>query len=129
DLCEDATDVSVPRAVIRQVVINLVRNAAESLSEGGDVSIHTLAPVWQGGKTWVELEIADTGNGIPADIRTSLFSPVRSTKGKGHSGLGLSVVKQLIDDREGIINCRTGRGGTAFRILFPSAANNKNDDE
>ncbi|MDX1551268.1 MAG: HDOD domain-containing protein [Marinobacter sp.] len=129
DLCEEPTDVSVPRAVIRQVVINLVRNAAESLSEGGDVSIHTLAPVWQGGKTWVELEIADTGKGIPADIRTHLFSPVRSTKGKGHSGLGLSVVKQLIDDMEGIINCRTGRGGTAFRILFPSAANNKNDDE
>ena len=129
DLCEDATDVSVPRAVIRQVVINLVRNAAESLAEGGDVSIHTLAPVWQGGKTWVELEIADTGNGIPADVRTNLFSPVRSTKGKGHSGLGLSVVKQLIDDREGIISCRTGRGGTAFRILFPAAANNKNDDE
>ncbi|MBL3557370.1 MULTISPECIES: HDOD domain-containing protein [Marinobacter] len=129
DLCEEPTDVSVPRAVIRQVVINLVRNAAESLSEGGDVSIHTLAPFWQGGKTWVELEIADTGKGIPADIRTHLFSPVRSTKGKGHSGLGLSVVKQLIDDMEGIINCRTGRGGTAFRILFPSAANNKNDDE
>lgn len=129
DLCDESTDVSVPRAVIRQVVINLVRNAAESLSEGGDVHIHTLAPVWQGGNTWVELEIADTGNGIPADIRTHLFSPVRSTKGKGHSGLGLSVVKQLIDDMEGIINCRTGRGGTAFRILFPSAANNKNDDE
>ncbi|MEP1214553.1 MAG: HDOD domain-containing protein [Marinobacter sp.] len=129
DLCEEPTDVSVPRAVIRQVVINLVRNAAESLSEGGDVSIHTLAPVWQGGETWVELEIADSGKGISADIRKNLFSPVRSTKGNGHSGLGLSVVKQLIDDMEGIINCRTGRGGTAFRILFPSAANNKNDDE
>lgn len=129
DLCDEPTDLSVPRSVIRQVVINLVRNAAESLSEGGEVSIHTLAPVWQSGKTWVELEIADTGKGIPADIRKNLFSPVGSTKGKGHSGLGLSVVKQLIDDMEGIINCRTGRGGTAFRILFPSAANNKNDNE
>ncbi|NMT64186.1 HDOD domain-containing protein [Marinobacter orientalis] len=129
DLCDESTDVTVPGAVIRQVVINLVRNAVESLPEGGKVSVHTLAPVWQNGKTWVELEIADTGNGIPADIRKNLFSPVQSTKGKGHSGLGLSVVKQLIDDMEGIINCRTGRGGTAFRILFPSAANNKNDDE
>ena len=128
-LCEDPTDVAVPGAVIRQVVINLVRNAAECLANGGEVSIHTLAPVWQSGKTWVELEVADTGNGIPADVRKNLFSPVRSTKGKGHSGLGLSVVKQLIDDMEGIINCRTGRGGTAFRILFPAAANKKNDDE
>ncbi|MCL7944268.1 HDOD domain-containing protein [Marinobacter sp. ATCH36] len=128
DLCEEPTEVSVPRAVIRQVVINLARNAAESLPDGGNVSIHTLAPVWQNGKTWIELEITDTGTGIPADIRKNLFSPVRSTKGKGHSGLGLSVVKQLIDDMEGIINCRTGTGGTAFRILFPSAANNKNDD-
>ncbi|MDL0430525.1 HDOD domain-containing protein [Marinobacter sp. TBZ242] len=129
DLCDESTDVAVPGAVIRQVVINLVRNAAESMPDGGDVFIHTLAPVWQSGKTWVELEIADTGKGIPADVRKSLFSPVRSTKGKGHSGLGLSVVKQLIDDMEGIINCRTGRGGTAFRILFPSAANKNNDDE
>ncbi|MFO7994705.1 MAG: HDOD domain-containing protein [Marinobacter sp.] len=125
ELCDESSDVAVPGAVIRQVVINLVRNAAESLPEGGGVSIHTLAPVWQSGKTWVELEIADTGNGIPADIRKNLFSPVQSTKGKGHSGLGLSVVKQLIDDMEGIINCRTGRGGTAFRILLPSAANKK----
>ncbi|PXX90279.1 histidine kinase [Marinobacter vulgaris] len=128
-LCEEPTSVSVPGAIIRQVVINLVRNAAESLHEGGNVSIRTLAPVWQGGKTWVELEIADSGEGIPADVRNNLFSPVQSTKGKGHSGLGLSVVKQLIDDMEGIINCRTGRGGTAFRILLPAAANNKNDDE
>ncbi len=129
DLCDEPADIAAPGAIIRQVIINLVRNAAESLTEGGEVSIHTQAPVWQSGKTWVELEIADTGKGIPAEIRKNLFSPVRSTKGKGHSGLGLSVVKQLIDDMEGIINCRTGRGGTAFRILFPSAANNNNDDE
>jgi nitrogen-specific signal transduction histidine kinase len=77
----------------------------------------------------VELEVADTGNGIPDEVRKHLFSPVQSTKGKGHSGLGLSVVKQLIDDMEGIISCRTGRGGTAFRILFPAAANKKNDEK
>lgn len=129
ELCEDPTDVSVPGAVIRQVVINLVRNAAECLADGGRVSIHTLAPVWQSGKTWVELEVADTGKGIPDDVRKHLFSPVRSTKGKGHSGLGLSVVKQLIDDMEGIISCRTGRGGTAFRILFPAAASKKIDEK
>lgn len=129
DLCAEPTDVTVPGAVIRQVVINLVRNAAECLVDGGEVAIHTLAPVWQSGKTWVELEVADTGNGIPDDVRSHLFSPIQSTKGKGHSGLGLSVVKQLIDDMEGIISCRTGRGGTAFRILFPAAANKKNDEK
>ena len=129
DLCADPTDVTVPGAVIRQVVINLVRNAAECLVDGGEVAIHTQAPVWQSGKTWVELEVADTGNGIPDEVRKHLFSPVQSTKGKGHSGLGLSVVKQLIDDMEGIISCRTGRGGTAFRILFPAAANKKNDEK
>jgi two-component system, NtrC family, nitrogen regulation sensor histidine kinase GlnL len=129
DLCEDPTDVTVPGAVIRQVVINLVRNAAECLVDGGEVAIHTLAPVWQSGKTWVELEVADTGNGIPDEVRKHLFSPVQSTKSKDHSGLGLSVVKQLIDDMEGIISCRTGRGGTAFRILFPAAANKKNDEK
>jgi nitrogen-specific signal transduction histidine kinase len=121
-LCEDSTAISTPAAIIRQIVINLVRNAAECLSEdGGQVTIRSVAPIWQGGRTWVELEVSDTGNGLPPDVQKHLFSPVQSTKGRSHSGLGLSVIKQLVDDMEGIINCRTGSAGTAFRVLLPMA--------
>lgn len=123
-LCEDPTTIAAPAAIVRQIVINLVRNAAECLGDSGKVTIRSVAPVWQAGRVWVELEISDTGGGLPPDIQKHLFSPVKSTKGRGHGGLGLSVVKQLVDDMEGIINCRTGGEGTAFRVLFPMADNN-----
>ncbi|HTN33453.1 MAG TPA: HDOD domain-containing protein [Marinobacter sp.] len=126
-LCEQSTAIAANASSIRQIVINLVRNAAESLAEaGGRVEIRTSAPVWQSNRSWVELEITDTGAGIPDDVRKSLFAPAKTTKGKGHSGLGLSIVKQLIDDMEGIIACRTGQEGTSFRILLPVASDNNN---
>ena len=129
-LCSEPTRVTAGATRIRQVVINLVRNAAESLpDDGGTVEIHTSAPVWQNHRTWVELEVKDTGRGIPGEIRDTLFAPVKTTKGEGHSGLGLSIVKQLVDDMEGIIACRTGQEGTTFRILFPAASHKKNETD
>ena len=77
----------------------------------------------------MELEISDTGPGIPEHLRERLFMPVSSTKGEGHSGLGLSIVKQLIDDMEGIVACRTSQEGTTFRILFPAATRNDNETD
>lgn len=129
-LCSEPTQVTSDATRIRQVVINLVRNAAESLTEaGGMVAIQTSSPVWQNHRTWVELEITDSGIGIPDEIRDTLFSPVKTTKGEGHSGLGLSIVKQLVDDMEGIIACRTGQEGTTFRILLPATSHKKNETD
>ena len=129
-LCSEPTRVTSDATRIRQVVINLVRNAAESLPEaGGMVAIKTSSPVWQNHRTWVELEISDSGRGIPDEVRDTLFSPVKTTKGEGHSGLGLSIVKQLVDDMEGIIACRTGQEGTTFRILLPAASHKKNETD
>lgn len=128
-LCREETEVTASPSAIRQILINLTRNAAECLTEGGRVTIKTSAPVWQNGRTWVELEISDNGGGIPESIRNTLFAPVTTSKGKGHSGLGLSIVKQLIDDMEGSIACHTGNEGTVFRMLLPAAGNKKNDND
>ncbi|EON91429.1 histidine kinase [Marinobacter lipolyticus SM19] len=128
-LSQHDTGVAASPSTIRQILINLIRNAAESLVEGGQVTIKTSAPVWQNGRTWVELEISDNGGGIPENVRNVLFSPVATSKGNGHSGLGLSIVKQLIDDMEGSIACRTGNEGTVFRMLLPTAGNKKNDND
>ncbi|MGP4843530.1 HDOD domain-containing protein [Marinobacter sp. 1Y8] len=122
------TAIKATRGPVRQLVMNLVRNAVESMPGGGRVQFQTAAPVWQDGCQWVELMIEDTGNGIPESIRNALFKPVHSTKGPGHSGLGLSIVKQLTDDMEGIISCRTGAEGTSFRILLPATTHTRSDN-
>ncbi|MGO1461160.1 MAG: HDOD domain-containing protein [Marinobacter sp.] len=120
--CSAPTFILAGSSAIRQVVINLARNAAESLpNTGGSVTIKTSAPVWQGGRNWVEIEVADTGTGIPETIRQNLFISGKTTKKEGHSGLGLSIVKQLVDDMEGTIACHTGKNGTTFRVLIPAA--------
>ena len=129
-LCPSASDVVGSASAVRQVVINLVRNATEALSErGGKVVLATAFPVYQNHGTWVELEVSDTGPGLPEAVKNQLFEPVNTTKGEDHSGLGLSIVKQLIDDMEGIIACRTGPTGTTFRILLPAATHKKNDND
>ncbi|UDL04139.1 HDOD domain-containing protein [Marinobacter sp. CA1] len=121
DLCPVAADITVPRSQLRQLIINLVRNAAEALGERGRVWLRTITPVWQNGQRWVELSVEDDGPGLPPGVQQRLFQPVSSTKGCGHSGLGLSITKQLVDDMEGHISCRTGDSGTQFRILLPAA--------
>ncbi|MDX1799804.1 MAG: HDOD domain-containing protein [Marinobacter sp.] len=126
-LCEESTLLSSGRAPVRQVIINLVRNAVESMPEGGELTVKTAAPVWQQGRQWIELLVEDNGPGIPGAIQNQLFQPVRSGKGVGHSGLGLSIVKQLVDDMEGIIGYRTGKTGTSFRVLLPAAAHTNDE--
>lgn len=121
------THASVSRGPLRQTVMNLIRNAVESIEDGGRIIVRTEAPIWQGHRQWVEMSIEDSGTGVPESVRTALFKPVRSTKGSGHSGLGLSIVKQLIDDMEGIISCRTGENGTCFRILLPAATDKQKE--
>ncbi|ROT97899.1 HDOD domain-containing protein [Marinobacter sp. R17] len=115
------TAIRATRGPVRQLIINLVRNAVEAMDDGGELRLQTAAPVWQDGRQWVELLIEDSGEGIPESVRNHLFKPVRSTKGPAHSGLGLSIVKQLMDDMEGIISCKTSDQGTSFRLLLPAA--------
>ena len=71
------------------------------------------------GKDFVEIEISDTGPGIPDEILKNIYKPVTSTKGKRHSGLGLSIVKNLLDELGSTITCKTEKTGTTFSIHFP----------
>ncbi|MEX0605467.1 MAG: HDOD domain-containing protein [Marinobacter sp.] len=120
-LSEESTALVAGRAPVRQVILNLVRNAVECMPEGGKLRLASASPVWQQGRQWIEMVIEDSGPGLPSDIQRGLFKPVQSSKGAAHSGLGLSIVKQLVDDMEGIIGYRTGSSGTSFRVLLPAA--------
>ena len=77
------------------------------------------------GKGFLEIEISDTGPGMPGKIIDHLYKPVTSTKGKHHSGLGLSIVKKLLDRMEGDIICKTDDLGTTFYIHYPLNTNYK----
>ncbi len=101
-----------------QVVINLVMNAVHAMPDGGILRIG-LAPE----KQMVKLTIADTGHGIPRDVVEKVFEPFFTTKEFGQgTGLGLTVVKGIIEEHQGSIVVESGEGeGTTFTILLPQA--------
>ncbi len=121
---------------IKQVFVNLIKNAAEAMTEGGNIFIKTRhisnriegegegEPASEGAESqgFVEVVIKDDGPGIPEEIRSSLFDPFVSTKNGNHSGLGLSIVHNIIKSLNGRLICESEKGkGTCFRIELPIA--------
>jgi HD-like signal output (HDOD) protein/signal transduction histidine kinase len=120
DLDESLLPLASNRNKVKQVLTNLFKNAAEAMENGGRITVSTKGQVNVDGRPFVELTIRDSGPGIPGSIMPNLFSPVQSTKGKGHSGLGLTIVKNLVTELSGTISCSSdGERGTEFRILLP----------
>lgn len=104
---------------LKQILLNLVKNAIEASDEGGHLNLSTRDNYYQNGRQYVEIVIKDNGPGIPADILKNLFQPVTSTK-EGHSGLGLTIVSTLVDELSGQISCHSSPAeGTEFKILIP----------
>lgn len=118
-LDSELPDLHLNRNRLRQVLTNLIKNAVEALTEGGAITLSTHANVNMNGRDFVEIRIKDDGPGIPPEILRHLFKPVTSTKGQGHSGLGLSITKNLVNEINGSISCRSSDQGTEFQILLP----------
>ena len=106
--------------VLEQILVNLLKNAAEALPEGGRVTLATREERTSRGDRQVVVSVEDNGPGIEDAIWQRLFSPVVSTKGEDHAGLGLSIVKGLADDIGAAIGCRTSpERGTRFELAIP----------
>ena len=104
---------------LKQVLINLIKNAVEAMENGGRIDISTRDHFFQNGLEYVEISLKDNGSGIPEEILKNLFKPVTSTK-EGHSGLGLSIVRNLVSELAGTISCYSNpEFGTEFKILLP----------
>ncbi|HEC18028.1 MAG TPA: HAMP domain-containing protein [Gammaproteobacteria bacterium] len=106
---------------MRQLLHNLIRNAIESLAERSDgrVEIH-LQEVEHGGQRCVEIRIEDNGPGIPEDMLDTLFEPYATSKPKG-SGLGLAVVKRIVEEHDGLLYAENrAEGGARIVILLPA---------
>lgn len=110
----DAIMESVDRNLIEQVVINLIKNAAEALEGVSESAIRIeVSPEAK------SIVIADNGPGIPEDIRDEIFVPFFTTKPKGN-GIGLSLCKQIMKAHGGDILVKSGDEGTAFSLIFAS---------
>jgi two-component system sensor kinase FixL len=113
----DLPDASVDRVQIQQVLLNLIRNAVESM-EGREARELTVAAARHADH--VMISVTDTGNGIPAEIQARLFQPFVTTKPEG-MGIGLSVCRTIIEAHGGSLWMEPNpAGGSAFRFTVPT---------
>lgn len=96
------------------ILVNLLRNASESMTEPGVVTI--TAAREKGG---VRMQVKDTGNGIQKDLLANLFEPFMSEPGKTRPGLGLAIIRDLMRRHGGNVTARNWENGAEFDLYFP----------
>jgi two-component system cell cycle sensor histidine kinase/response regulator CckA len=118
DLQKKPPTVSGNPAQLRQIVMNLVINAAEAIGEEDEVVPQNSGPDLPSGD-YLKLEVSDTGSGMTEEVQAKVFDPFFSTKFAGR-GLGLAVVQVIVRDHGGTVNlvCAPGQG-TKFEIFLP----------
>ncbi len=115
-LDDDCPPVAVNADGMTQVLLNLFRNAVESMEAGGILTIQTQH---NSENRTVQLRVRDTGRGIPPDVASRLFDPFYTTKQKG-TGLGLAISQQIIEEHGGAIEVDvTQSQGVTFIITLP----------
>lgn len=116
ELCEENPTISIDTSLFEQVLINIIKNAAESIGSGGTITIRTSASP-------VMLEIGDTGKGISKEMESKLFTPFFSTKLNGQ-GIGLIFIREVLTKHGCTFSLRTYPDGiTRFRICFKPSTN------
>jgi signal transduction histidine kinase len=104
-------------AQIKQVLVNLIKNAMQAMTKGGQLTIETGQSGSVADGVWVS--ISDTGCGIPQEQQNRIFEPFYTTKKKG-SGLGLMIVHRIVREHGGLIKVESQVGkGTTFRVWLP----------
>lgn len=112
-------EVSGAPETLKQILVNLIKNAVEALPQGGHIEIINVGQTRVDGQDYFGLTVRDSGPGLPAEVMAKLFSPVHSTKSGENRGLGLSIVSGLVKKLGGRIECRSSRMGASFEILLP----------
>jgi len=105
---------------LHQVLLNLVKNSIDAIKDqpDGRIAIHLIR-----GVDSIDLSIADNGTGIPYAIQSRIWEPFFTTKGKYGNGMGLDLVKRLVEAQNGRIHLLSEPGkGTQFTISFPLVA-------
>ena len=111
NLCEENPTVQMDTSLFEQVLINIIKNAAESIGDEGQITIRT-------SDSPTMLEIGDTGKGISKEVEAKLFTPFFSTKPNGQ-GIGLIFIREVLMKHGCTFSLRTYPDGiTRFRICF-----------
>ena len=130
DLASSVPQIRSDRDALKQIFINLIKNAVEALTGRGNIFIETtyepVAADMKAKRTdlsdrgHIKIVIRDDGPGIPQEVKARLFEPYSTTKGNGHSGLGLSVVYNMIKELGGTITANSASNkGASFTIMLP----------
>jgi signal transduction histidine kinase len=119
ELSEDLPLIPLDGDAIQQALLNIVINALDAMPGGGTLRISSSTRRYRSRRA-VEIAVADTGTGIPAEIMEKVFDPFFTTRGSGGTGLGLSIALQVVREHFGRIYVRNRQqGGTIFRLSFP----------
>lgn len=114
DVAPDLPPVPMDARLIRQALLNLFTNAVQAMPRGGTLSV---AAHLEGDS--IRIDVCDTGNGIPEEVRHRIFEPFFTTRPTG-TGLGLAVVRRILDDHRATIRVDPGDGaGTRFVVHLP----------
>ena len=117
DLGDDLPRARAVGAELNQVWLNLIDNALDAVETGGRVAVTA-----QADRDAVVVQIVDDGPGIPPDIQGRIFDPFFTTKGVGKgTGLGLDIVRRLLQRHDGGIGVESRPGRTEFQVRLPAA--------
>jgi signal transduction histidine kinase len=112
---------------VRQVFLNLIRNAAQAMESGGVLTVGAQRGARGGAQDGaqdganVAVSFADTGPGVPREARQRIFEPFFTTKERG-TGLGLAIVRTLVETLGGEVTERAGAAeGACFTVILPAA--------
>ncbi len=113
-LGEDLPSLNADVTMLKRVLVNLMQNAVQAMPKGGKLSVSADQRAQS-----LEISVEDTGEGIPEQVRSKLFTPLMTTKSKGQ-GFGLAVVKRMVEAQGGTIVFESEVGkGTRFVVRFP----------
>lgn len=110
DCDEEVEEVDLDASLFEQVMVNIIKNAAESIEKDGEIIIRTIAPA--------SIEVVDNGPGISKETATKLFTPFFSTKPSGQ-GIGLIFIREVLSRHGCTFSLQTYKDGlTHFKIVF-----------
>ena len=116
---DDLPEMEIDRKGMYNAFYNLINNAIPETPAGGRITVRAEA-IRINGEQWIQIQVADTGRGMPAHVRERLFSDNTVSTKPGGTGLGTRIVKNVVDLHHGTIKVDSGEGqGTTFTITLP----------